>query len=145
VSNESPELRVDHGRLLFTWESQARQYPTHGKPGLSYYRGDVSEAFCPGAHVDCLLWRDDTGALIGILNHYPMDFPPYEKAGNVLVYVRADRRRAGIGTALVHEARTRWPVDFHAQRYTDAGAKLARSLLADGAHTGHDNPKPTGE
>lgn len=130
-------LRVVRGNTddtRFTWESQAAQYPPSGQPGVSYFRGDVSDdGYGPGAYVDCLLFRDASGVLVGVLNHYPADFPPYESAGNVLVLVRDDRRRRGIGTALLREAMTRWPVDLYAQRYTETGADFVGALIARGA------------
>jgi GNAT superfamily N-acetyltransferase len=126
------ELPVFQGDTWFTWESQAEQYPPTGQPGVSYFRGDMSDGFGPGAHIDCLLFRDASGVLVGILNHYPMDFPPYEQAGNVLVIVREDRQRRGIGTRLVREAMTRWPVDPYAQRYTQPGADFVRALMTRG-------------
>lgn len=108
-----------------SWESQASQYPRTGAPGISYFRGEVTAGF----HVDCLLYRDDDGELIGILNHYPTDFPPYERRGNVNIWVRPDRRRQGIGTQLSLESVRRWePIEAEKVRYTRAGLEWATAV-----------------
>jgi uncharacterized protein YndB with AHSA1/START domain len=110
---------------MYTWESQAAQYPPTGPPGISYFRGDLSEEL----FVNCLLYRDETGELIGILNHYPTEFPPHERAGDENIWVRPDRRRRGIGSALLSEASLRWPsAFFRGEAVPDAGdAKLTGS------------------
>lgn len=118
-------------RQILSFESQAAQYPASGPPGLSYYRGEISES----EWVDCLLYRDDDGGLLGILNYYAMDFPPWEQAGNCNIWVRHDHRRQGIGTRLLREAHARWRLDFAQQRYTFAGARLAQSVLLDTIRT----------
>lgn len=106
----------------YPWESQVRQYPKAGEPGISYFRGDT-----PHGHVDCLLYRNRRGHVVGILNHYPTT-TIWEKAGNVNVWVHPRRQRRGIGSALVTEAAKRWPINFEQQRYTVAGVKLAESV-----------------
>jgi GNAT superfamily N-acetyltransferase len=85
----------------------------------------------PGYHVDCLLYRDDDGELVGILNYYPAAYPPFERASNANLWVRPDRRRQGIGRALGLEALRRWefPGPREERRITGSGAILARSLL----------------
>src|ERR1700722_12827312 len=60
---------------MLSWESQAPQYPASGPPGISYFRGEVSDTL----FVNCLLYRDENGELVGILNHYPTDMPPYQR------------------------------------------------------------------
>lgn len=110
---------------VLTWESQVMQYPVTGQDGIGYFEGVVDANYC----VDCLLWRGGLGEVLGILNHYPADFPPWERAHNVNLWVRTDAQRNGIGTALVLEALRRWP-DIHltAQRFTRAGKALADSI-----------------
>lgn len=106
------------------FDSQASQYPRSGPPGVSYFKGEIdSERW-----VDCLLWRDASGKLEGILNHFPMDFPPYEEKGNVNVIVRSSSRRQGIGTKLMLEAFHRWNINLSQQTYTPDGAALRDSL-----------------
>ncbi|WP_158883960.1 GNAT family N-acetyltransferase [Amycolatopsis anabasis] len=122
--------RLIREMVVFAWPSQAGQYPAEGSPGISYFRGDVSEQFGPGAYVDCLLYRGTDGTLIGILNHFPQDFPPHERAGAVTIQVRADRRREGIATELLQEALSRWSVDFLRQRYTVEGAAFAEAFIS---------------
>ena len=102
------------------WAGQAAQYPPAGAPGIGYFAGDAGY----DQPVDCLLWRDTTGTLRGILNHYPIDMPPWEKAGNLTMLVQPGWRRRGIGSALLDEARRRWPVDLGVQTYTDDGRRF---------------------
>jgi GNAT superfamily N-acetyltransferase len=107
-------------RHRLSWEGQAAQYPPTGEPGIGYFAGDAGY----NKPVDCLLRRDGTGLLRGILNHYPVDMPPWEKAGNVTVLVQPGWRRNGIASALLDEARRRWPIDLTAQTYTDNGRRF---------------------
>jgi GNAT superfamily N-acetyltransferase len=123
------EIRGSLEGVRFSWASQARQYPALGPVGVGYFAGDVSELFGPGARVDCLLHRDRDGALTGLLNFYPIDMPPFEQAGNLLVMVRPDRRRQGVATTLLAVALRRWPIDLHAQRFTPGGAALVAAYL----------------
>lgn len=117
---------------VFSWESQVSQYPMRYRPGpgIAYFPGDVSQfaGMEDMPPVDCLLYYDEQGWLRGILNHYPVDYPPHEQAGNVNVFVDPARRRRGIGTALVTEAFRRWGVVLAEQRFTVAGAALADHL-----------------
>lgn len=110
-----------------SWESQARQYPETGPAGFSYFPGETE-----AGTVDCLLYRDISGTLLGILNYYPMDFPPWEKAGNVNMWVMPSRQRQGIGSALWKEACNRWDIALEGQRFTVAGARLANHLAKAG-------------
>jgi uncharacterized protein YndB with AHSA1/START domain/GNAT superfamily N-acetyltransferase len=129
---------------MFSWHSQAAQYPSTGPPGISYFRGELSDEL----FVDCLLYRDETGALVGILNHYPTDLPPHQRAGSNNIWVRPDRRREGIGSALVTEAFFRWttvPTDGFPNRdemrLTASGAQMVEGLLRRRS-VGHMLPAP---
>jgi GNAT superfamily N-acetyltransferase len=110
----------------FSWESQARQYPVKHAPGVTYFAGVT-----PTGTVDCLLYYGPNRRLWGVLNHYGQDFPPYEVAGNVNVFVDPARRRMGVGSALLREAWARWPFSADQQRYSEAGEALVRRLLDD--------------
>lgn len=110
--------------LLLSWENQVSQYPATG-PGLVYFRGDVNQ----DVWVDCLL-RYEGGELVGILNHYPVDIKPWERRGNVTVWIHPDHRRQGIGQHLLTRAVERWQVDLDAQRYTRPGRALAQAVRA---------------
>lgn len=111
------------------WESQAGQYPATGTPGFDSFQ--VLHPDFPGGPIDCLLLRDATGALAGILNHFGYDMPPSERAGNVNLWVHPGWRRRGIGTAMLLHAMDRWAdIDLFRQSYTAAGRALAQRCLA---------------
>ncbi len=101
---------------MLNWESQASQYAPRGEPGIRYEQHTVGSW-----PIDCLLYRGSSGNLFGILNPYPVDCPPYEKAGNINFWVRPDQRRRGIGTKLILEARSRWEIRGSGQRFTTVG------------------------
>jgi uncharacterized protein YndB with AHSA1/START domain/GNAT superfamily N-acetyltransferase len=129
---------------MYSWGSQAAQYPPKGPPGISYFRGELGD----GLHVDCLLYRDESGDLVGILNHYPTDIPPHERAGAQNIWVHPDRRRQGIGSALSAEAFMRWttvPTDGFPDRddlrLTPSGAQMMEGLLKKRS-IGHVLPAP---
>jgi len=111
---------------LFSFESQASQYPKTGEPGISYFAGETEHGT-----VDCLLFRSKRGAVVGILNHYGFD-SIWEKTGNVNVWVREDHQRRGIATALLQEAATRWTINLDQQRFTPDGVALAEKLRSAG-------------
>lgn len=109
---------------VYSWTSQVRQYPAKGRPGVEYFAGVIPDVMT----VDCLLYRDADGHIVGILNHYPVDNLPWETAGNVNIWVRSDWQRKGVASLLVQEARHRWNVTLEGQRFTHAGAALANHL-----------------
>jgi GNAT superfamily N-acetyltransferase len=120
------ELRVTvDPDLLLSWDSQVVQYPETGTPGITYFKGVVDDA----RYVDCLLWRADDGTLHGILNHYPFDLPPWERAGNFNLFVDPGWLRRGIGMALLTEGDAAWHFNFAQQDYTPNGARLVRKYL----------------
>jgi hypothetical protein len=126
----------------YSWASQAKQYAESGTPGLTLEQHMVEtetgeEVFDvpanlagPGISViDCLLYRDELGSLVAILNHYDGK-NPLEAADAVNLWVRPDRQQQGIGTMMTREAMKRWPgVRLEDQRYTRMGMYLLRSLL----------------
>jgi len=124
-------FRATRRALSMSFESQAKQYPPKGEPGISYYPGYLNDK--AGNIVDCLLYRTADGELVGILNHFGFDLPPYEKKGNFTVLVSIHHLRKGIATQLLQEACRRWPIDFTKQQYTPAGAALANSFVKTGA------------
>jgi ribosomal protein S18 acetylase RimI-like enzyme len=116
--------------LLFSWQSQVCQYPYTGEPGISYMEGPTEEGI-----VDCLLYRNDKGHIIGILNHYSFDAVTsdgaWEKKGNVNIWIHRSYQRQGIGRALWEEAVRRWGVRLQGQRMTPAGAAFAEALTRE--------------
>lgn len=124
---------IDRSRVIpddgmLTWESQVSQYPARGVPGISYFRG-YDSTHPERHHVDCLLFRGPDGKLQGVLNYYAVDMPPWEKAGNMNMWVRPDKRRRGIGTRLLDEARRRWPFNLAQQRFSESGVHFMESYL----------------
>lgn len=127
--------------LSWTWESQVRQYPKVGDPGLRYSLNHVTIAevehrasgrtipIGSDIPIDTLTYRNRRGHIIGLLWHYPVDCPPWEKAGNVNMIVRPDRRGRGIGRALLLEALGRWEIDWSQQDYTPEGLAAVRAVL----------------
>lgn len=137
---ETYVLRVYPEAVTYSWESQVEQYPRLGAPGIQYFAGDVG-ALKP---VDCLLWRDEQGLVHGILNYYSIDFPPHEQAGNINIFIDPQRRRQGIGSALLREAHRRWgPIDWNQQRYTESGIELAARMIAELGGKGGDELRLT--
>lgn len=130
-----PAFRSTMPEGALSWESQVVQYRdarVPSMPGITYYAGVVEGRPRP---IDCLLYWDKVGGklrIVGILNHYPVDYPPWEKAGNVNLWVRRTHQRRGIGTALWEEAVRRWSVTLEGQRFTDSGAALANHLAERG-------------
>ena len=122
-----PQVSLPWGAL--TWDSQVCQYPLFGRPGFCYFAGDVSAVHPGKPPIDCLLWRDRDRRVQGILNSYPVDYPPLEAAGNVNLWVNPQHQREGIGTRLWVEAQDRWGVRLQQHRFTADGAALARWLL----------------
>jgi len=137
----------------FSWDSQAQQYAELGHPGIwlesHWIEANGVERFPdrePGgaqhlnslphvARVDCLLYRDSEGVLSGILNRYDGK-NPLEKLDAVNIWVRPDRQRQGIATALLRDAKRRWPgITAEKQRYTEDGIKLLATLLRRGEIT----------
>lgn len=114
--------------FIFSWESQAVQYPRTGPAGISYFRGDLDDR---EEYVDCLLYRNDAGQLIGILNYYPQNIGVWEKKGNVNIWVKPTHQHCGVASRLLAEADRRWQIDFEQQRYTPAGLALVRKYLEE--------------
>jgi GNAT superfamily N-acetyltransferase len=105
---------------IVEWETQVGQYPPSGPAGLSYFAGET-----PLGVIDCLLYRNEAGELVGILNHYPFRTPEGQEPGTFNVWVKPGWQRRGIGTRLGDEAKKRWLIDVGLQTYTPAGVRLA--------------------
>jgi hypothetical protein len=120
--------------VIFSWESQVKQYPAEGKPNeIERFAGFVSADKPP---VYCLLWRDDDGLIRGILNYYSVDYPPHERkdARNTFVDPGVDEngkakwQRRGIATELHEYADELWgPMDLSKQKFTPAGEAFIRA------------------
>jgi len=76
-----------------------------------------------------LLYYGDNNSLQGILNHYPVDIPPYQKLGSVNIQVRSDKRRVGIATALLNEGIKRFKINLKNQEYTLSGERFIRKFM----------------
>ena len=121
---------------MFTFQSQAAQFPAHGALGVCRYWVDHNMELHHGkpdddseVAVDCLVYRAaPDGRVQGILYYYVVDHPPLEKAGNVNLYVDPDHQREGIGTMLLHMMKWLRPIDFDQQRYTQAGLNLVTKM-----------------
>jgi GNAT superfamily N-acetyltransferase len=102
---------------ILDWDTQVAWYPPHGPPGLSYFPGHT-----PHGVIDCLLWRNEAGEVVGIFNHYPFRTPEGQEPGTFNVWVKPGWQRRGIATRLADEALRRWPMDLTKQTYTAVGA-----------------------
>lgn len=112
---------------IYPWNSQADQYPPVGTPGVTYFAGKLPNNPVP---IDCLLYYSPEGELRGIANHYAVDYPPMEVAGNFLVLVHPKYQNRGVGTALLDELVRRYDVNFTQQKYSRKGlALIARYLI----------------
>jgi len=111
------------------WDAQVVQYPVIGQPGISYKQEEFTEPELKGLKVDCILYRNENGILIGILNHYPQDIPGWEKAGNFNVFVDPTQQRKGIGKDLIKEALTRFNTTLEQQSWTPSGFLMLQSYL----------------
>lgn len=141
----------------YSWASQAKQYAEHGAPGVTLEQhmvdaetgdevfGVPAELAGPGISVvDCLLYRDEDGSLVAILNHYDGKIP-MEDADAVNLWVRPDRQRQGIGKMMTREAMKRWPgVKLENQRYTPSGVCLLSSLIRDDERVADCNTQQKG-
>lgn len=133
---EPEEFNLTYAPIL-PWDSQVIQYPELGEPDtIELFLGDESENFPGLPPINCLLWRDHDGRIRGILNHYPVDYPPWEKAGNVNVFVQPGWKKRGIGTALVDKAIELFgELNFHQQTYSPEGMQfLLRYRRKHGLH-----------
>ena len=113
--------------IPFSFKSQSDQFDKVGTPGFSYFKGE-GNGLKKGQWVDCLLWRDESGKLKGIVYHYPQDLP-LEKKGNMNIYISPDSKRKGIASELVTEAIKRYKVDLRQQRYSEEGAAFINSFV----------------
>jgi DNA-binding NarL/FixJ family response regulator len=113
--------------MPWPFKGQAEQFEKIGPPGLSYFKG-TGNGLKPNQWVDCLLWRDDSGILKGIVYHYPQDLP-LEKKGNMNVFISPDSKRQGIANRLVAEAIKRYNVDLRQQKYSEEGAAFINNFV----------------
>lgn len=113
-------------KVIFSWESQAEQYPEKGEPGIEH-----TTVRCGISVVDCLLYRDESGCLVGILNHYN-EFNPWEKPGSCNVWVHPDHQRRGVASALLRDAYHRWPLKNEDQEWSREGHAWITGLIDKG-------------
>lgn len=120
--------------MNYTWESQAVQYPATGEPGITV----ETYALGTGEHaskVDCLLYRDDDGQLIGILNRY-YENNPHQAPDTGNLWVKPDCHHNGVATALLRKAAELYPEKAQGwvdnQTFTHAGVAWIESLVRKG-------------
>lgn len=127
----------DHLNVEFhtTWEQQASQFPPHGLPGITLQQITLGPPDNQTV-VDCLLYRDDDGNLIGILAHYNEN-NPLQEPDTVNLLVKPDQQRKGVGKSLAREACTLWPHILQVkgtqiQYWTAESLGWAEALVAKG-------------
>lgn len=115
----SGEVQQSAANQKTAFDMQATQYPATGPAGIGLERRDI-ELNSHLTTVDCLLYRDDSGALLGIFNHYN-DNNPTQPAGSCNVWVHPDHQHRGIASVLLRDAWHLWPLAFADQTFTAAG------------------------
>jgi GNAT superfamily N-acetyltransferase len=128
---------------IHTWRSQACQYAPTGDPGitLEHYNICIQGSY---TMVDCLLYRDTDGTLIGIWNHYNEN-NPFQAPGSCNLWVRPDKQRQGIGTELLRRADELWDLADQATYTADGNAwieGLVHKGKIDTTRTGSLEPNP---
>jgi GNAT superfamily N-acetyltransferase len=126
--NMLPAANPAEWRIEYSFEEMAPHHAVHGRPGLGQERLTWWVWV-----IDCLLYRDDKGALVGILYHYVKPEAPDEREwapypGCVDVWVKPNCQRRGIGAKLLLEAVLRFGVNLSKQRYTPAGWRMAKRV-----------------
>jgi hypothetical protein len=105
------------------------QYPETREPGFHL---DVEhiEGY-PDNDINCLLLYGMDRKLVGILNYYPQGFPGLEVPRAINIWVDPARQKRGIGIKMLTEFERRFgPIDWDAQRVTEAGLRLAEKYRA---------------
>lgn len=133
VTLYNPELEVmltlrDHPAMNFTYtfSSQSPQFPETGEPGLSYFAGVMDQYDVP---VDCILYRNERGRLVGIGYHYPIDYAGMEQAGNIFVLTHPKYVRKGVAGKVLAELDKQYHVNFAQQKYSRQGLALVTAYL----------------
>jgi GNAT superfamily N-acetyltransferase len=139
------QLKANIPSMAGQWETLSEVFPHTGEPGIAHQR-QVHGELGPHAVTESLLYYNESGNLVGVLNYYPNDVPApaghvlqiledpsrrfIERAGNFVVIVHPEHQRTGVGTKLLREAVKRWPINFEQQDYTWAGANLIKKFLS---------------
>lgn len=113
LTGDLPGTRVEPA----PWQPQAWTHARH-EWGDDPNRIGITRAVRAGNAY--LLYRDTAGQLVGILRR--------RTTGAYHVFVDPERRRQGIGKALMRAGAREWGVRRDAQRYTDDGAALDRYI-----------------
>ena len=127
----SEDLPEGTFKLHAPWKGMVKAYEKKGPSGISHVVLESRTAQSPAqpARIDTLLFRNRKGDVVGLLRYYPNGFGNVKFPGEYSVLVRENRRRRGIGLALLKEADRRWKLDFFRQDYTPEGRSLAKSYL----------------
>ena len=119
------------------WESQVWQYPVTGEPGITVQSEEIT-LWGQRTVVDSVLYRDSSGALTGILNHFNEN-NIWQKPGSCNLWIKPGCQRMGIASALLREAWHRWDLKYEDQDWTAAGDAWFKSLI----ELGKINPEMT--
>ncbi len=109
-----------------SWESQSTQYAPTGKPGIHLEQHTVGNTV-----IDCLLFRNEDGELVGILNHYNEN-NHWQKPGSCNLWVHPDHQRQGIASALLRDAWHRWQLSYEHQNWSEEGNAWIGGLVERG-------------
>lgn len=98
--------------LTTPWHIHTLDYPQQWQPNSTRHVND-DQAYA-------LLHHDQDGTLDGLLTYLDR---------LVVVRVRPDRQRHGIGSQLMRDALDRWPISFAEQHWTPEGSRLAAAII----------------
>jgi GNAT superfamily N-acetyltransferase len=126
--------------VLTPFKNSARGYPRRGPSGISQESGLRSHPVDCGGETSAIViattYRNESGAIVGVLHQYPggLDIRvryANKKPGEYFIIVHSSYRRLGIGGALLAAADEKWGLDFWHQDYSNEGRALALKYLRE--------------
>lgn len=101
-----------------SFSEEVSSYPKKGPAGVNVTKDSKRNT---------LLYRDESGAIIGVLHVYHKSTSQSPK-GDISIRVDPQQRGKGIASTLLVEADKRWNVNLSQQRWTDEGAQFIERM-----------------